>query len=113
MQVGVTLHPCHRAHGSGNGSGSTALPACVADAMTAVGLVPRVCESASPQSTDVRRNDSWVSWRPNCGLMHCNKIASLFDHLVGARKQRRRHVEAEHLGCDQVDDQVELSRLLD
>src|SRR6266567_3431172 len=27
------------------------------------------------------------------GLMHCSKIASLFDHLVGAGEQRRRYVE--------------------
>jgi hypothetical protein len=30
--------------------------------------------------------------------------AGLFDHLVGAREQRRRHGEAEHPGSLSVDD---------
>ena len=33
---------------------------------------------------------------------------SLLDHLVGKREQRRRHVEAERLGCLEVDHQFEL-----
>ena len=46
--------------------------------------------------------DSWIA---------ANK--SLFNHLVGAGEQRRRHVEAERLRHDQVNDEVELGRLLD
>ena len=38
---------------------------------------------------------------------------SLFNHLVGAGDERRRHVEAERLRHDQVNDEVELGRLLD
>ena len=43
--------------------------------------------------------------------MHRSKLQSLFDHLVGAAEQRRRHGEAEHPGGLGVDDQLELGRL--
>ena len=36
-----------------------------------------------------------------------------FDHLVGAGDERRRHVQADRLRHDQVNDEVELSRPLD
>jgi glyoxylase-like metal-dependent hydrolase (beta-lactamase superfamily II) len=38
---------------------------------------------------------------------------ALFDHLVGAQKERLRDLQAKHLGGGEVKDQVELSRLLD
>ena len=40
-------------------------------------------------------------------------MRALFDHLVGAREQRRRHVEAERLGGLEVDHELELDRLHD
>ena len=39
--------------------------------------------------------------------------ALLFDHLVGAGEQCRRHVKAERLRGRQIDDEIELGRLLD
>jgi hypothetical protein len=39
--------------------------------------------------------------------------AASFDHLVGAGEQRRRHVEAERLRRDQIQDEIEFGRLLD
>src|SRR5262249_34514225 len=39
--------------------------------------------------------------------------APLLDHLVGAREQRRRHIEAERLGGPHVDEQLDLRGLLD
>jgi hypothetical protein len=38
------------------------------------------------------------------------QTACLFDDLVGACEHRGRHVEADRLGCLQVDDQLELAR---
>src|SRR3981189_1370382 len=39
-------------------------------------------------------------------------IASLFDHLVGAREQHRRHVDADRLCGLKIDDELEFCRLL-
>ena len=41
------------------------------------------------------------------------QTASLLDHLVGAGEQCRRHVQANRLRHDQVNDEIELSRPLD
>jgi hypothetical protein len=32
-------------------------------------------------------------------------MAQLFDHLVGVREQRRRHVEADRFSCLEIDDE--------
>src|SRR5712692_6532637 len=47
----------------------------------------------------------------NCGPIHCN-IAASFDHLVGDREQLVWNGEAERLRSLEVDDQLELRRLL-
>src|SRR5437588_6794741 len=41
------------------------------------------------------------------------QTAPLFDHVIGAREDRRGHVEPERLGSGQVDDEIELGWLLD
>jgi hypothetical protein len=50
---------------------------------------------------------------PEAAVSNRSKTAALFDHLVGAREQRRRHFQANRLRHDQVNDEVELGRLLD
>jgi hypothetical protein len=45
--------------------------------------------------------------------MQCSKQSPLFDHLVGAGEQRRRHFEAKRAGSRQIDDKFELGRLQD
>jgi hypothetical protein len=49
----------------------------------------------------------------NTGCEQSQQTASLFDHLIGAGKQHRRHLQAERLGGLQVEDEFELGRLLD
>ena len=45
--------------------------------------------------------------------MHCGKKHSRFGHLVSKRQQFIRHSEAERFGGLEVDDKLELDRLLD
>src|SRR5262245_29421095 len=51
-----------------------------------------------------RSSTGWIA--PAC-------LAHSFDHLVGAQQERLRDHQAERLGSSQIDDEIELSWLLD
>ena len=59
------------------------------------------------------RHNGTSRWSATTGLVHCNKPAFLFDHLVGAGEQDGRHIEANGFGCRDVDHKLELGRLFD
>jgi hypothetical protein len=61
------------------------------------------CMTALPPKAEVHPRSCYVAFVPKAAVSNRSKAAALFDHLVGAREQRRRHREAEHsrgLGCD-------------
>jgi hypothetical protein len=67
-----------------------------------------------PLSPQQRRNSgpAATSAPGLSGLMQCSKTTFLFDHLIGAQAHDIGHVEAERLGGFEVEDELELSRLL-
>src|SRR5262245_66470140 len=69
--------------------------------------------SASLQKRTSERLPRYVRIVPIGDITQCSKNNPLLDHLVGAGEQRRRHVETERLRGLEVDDQLELGRLLD
>jgi hypothetical protein len=67
-------------------------------------------KSALASITDVVRAGRNVSKVPTTDSVQ--QITSLFDHLVGAGEQRRRHAEAERFSSLEVDYEIELLRPL-
>src|SRR5262245_52344998 len=66
----------------------------------------------SPDFRHARRlSDSSRSAKTGCEQLQ--QTLPLFDHPVGAGEQRRRNYETERSRRDQVDNQIELGRLLD
>src|SRR5215475_11894042 len=65
----------------------------------------------TPESGHVRCKSPCLLWAKS-GLMQRSK-RSLFDHLFGARDQRRRHDEAGRLGGFEVDHKLAFARRLD
>src|SRR5437868_7763614 len=49
---------------------------------------------------------------PKTAVSNRSKTVALFNHLVGASEQRRRHFEAEHLRGLEIDHELKLGRLL-
>src|SRR5262249_37062443 len=52
------------------------------------------------------------SYVPIAAVNGRSNKAPLFDHLVSAGEQRRRNLNPKRLRCNQVDDEIELGRLL-
>ena len=67
--------------------------------------------SALPPKADIDRRDGNVCYVPKADI--CIAPDFLFDHLVGAQKERLRDREAERLGGRQIDYEIKLSWLLD
>src|SRR6516165_7237212 len=62
--------------------------------------VPDTFDSRSAHSTGLK-------------MRRITRAVSSFDHLVGAGEQRRGNFKTEQLGGRQIDDEIELGRLLD
>jgi hypothetical protein len=62
--------------------------------------------SALPPKADIGATHRHVCFGP------LPEVAKLFDHLVGGDKQSLRHGDAERFGGFQINDQLELGRLL-
>src|SRR5262245_25360883 len=73
----------------------------------------RDCQcTALPPKADIAERNHHVRFVPKGDIRSAAK-SRLFNHLVGAREQRRRHVDAKHLRSLEIDHQLELGRPLD
>jgi hypothetical protein len=90
---------------------SATIPASDAESMSALGhkrtFRSAITMSALPPKADMCSATRYVRFVPIAD------IAALFDHLVGACKQRRRYGEDKRLGSADVDHQFVLGRRLD
>jgi hypothetical protein len=68
--------------------------------------------SALPPKVDIDPREGECPLCANSDLAHCSKKGSLFDHLVGAGKQRSGHFEAQRLCGLEINDQSVLGRRL-
>jgi hypothetical protein len=68
--------------------------------------------SALPSEADIEATTTHVCFGPIGDICSAER-PSLFDHLVGAGEERLGHGKAECLRRGQVDDEIELGRLLD
>jgi hypothetical protein len=74
-----------------------------------IGVIRNI--SALPPLATEERTFGIGSFVPEAAVSSRSKTVALFDHLVGAGKQRCRHGDAQHPGSLVVDDQFELGRL--
>src|SRR6516162_11128741 len=68
------------------------------------------------RSRSVSGSNSRSKGFPGCatsGPEQVQQKSVLFDNLVGACEQRGRYIESERVGSRQIDDEIELGRLLD
>src|SRR5262245_54371681 len=65
--------------------------------------------SALPPKADKQQTFRFVRFVPKADI-RIAALAPLLDHLVGARDQHRRYIDAKRLGCLEVDHQLEFGR---
>src|SRR5262245_52026575 len=81
-------------------------------------IAPAASDRLVPKR-NARRSAAWQRPRPDAenfggevSLLPPSRVTS-FDHLVGAGEQRRRNIDAERLGCVEIDQQLEPGWLFD